>query len=153
MSRIQRQTIHMLTAKLWAMRSTCKQPNRKIGCVITTSDLKQILSIGYNGPPQGLPNDSCRNISGDCGCNHAEMNAIAKVDSTIPKKTLFVTMQPCEACAGIIAQANISNVNFCDGYRNTKGLQLLQDCGISYQWLNITDYLGVEFDGLRIPQR
>jgi len=130
--RPKREIIHMTTAILWGQRSTCKRPNRKIGAVITTSDMTQILSIGYNGPCKGLFNDSCRNTEGNCGCLHAEMNAIAKVDSTIPNKVLFITMQPCEMCASLIAQANISMVWYLDSYRNNDGLSILSQCNIRH---------------------
>ena len=130
MERPKREIIHMCTALMWGQRSTCKRPNRKIGAVITTDDMTQILSIGYNGPCKGLFNDACRNTEGNCLCLHAEMNAIAKVDSTILNKVLFVTMQPCEMCASLIAQANISMVWYLDSYRTNDGLVILNQCSI-----------------------
>jgi len=125
-----RETIYIKTAYLWAARSLCRQEGRKIGCVITTNNQRLVLSTGYNGPPKQLDNLACRGISGDCGCLHAEMNAIAMVDGTIPKKTLFVTMAPCEMCANLIAQSNISRVFYCEDYKNPKGLERLEQCGI-----------------------
>jgi len=131
-----REQIHMSTAYLWGQRSTCKRPNRKIGAVITTEDMTQVLAIGYNGVSKKLPNDACRNIPGDCLCLHAEMNAIAKVDSTILNKVIFITMSPCEMCASLIAQANINKVWYLYDYRNTDGLKILSDCGILYDQIN-----------------
>ncbi len=125
-----KQMIHMATALIWAERATCKQPNRQIGCIITTPDLNRILSIGYNGPPTAMPNNSCRNIKGDCGCIHAEQNAIAMVDGTIPNKTMFITMNPCESCANLIVQSNISRVFYCHEYRNTTGIVRLNKCHV-----------------------
>ena len=136
MNRPEREYIHMATAIIWGQRSTCKRPNRKIGAVITTEDMTQVLSVAYNGPAKGLPNDACRNTENSCGCLHAETNAIAKVNSTIQNKILFVTMQPCEMCASLIAQANIKKVYYLDNYRNTDGLKILSDCGIWYDQLN-----------------
>ena len=46
MERPSREEIHMKTAIMWGQRSTCKRPNRKIGCVITSEDMTRILSIG-----------------------------------------------------------------------------------------------------------
>ncbi len=132
--------IHMATALLWAQRATCKQPNRKVGAVITTADMTRVLSIGYNGPAKGLPNDACRNTSGSCGCLHAETNAIAQVDSTIPNKHLFVTLQPCEMCASLIAQANISTVWYLRPYRNTNGLKILRACQIQVHRMQLVDF-------------
>lgn len=125
-----KEQIHMLTAYLWAKRSLCKLYNRKIGCVITSEDMRLILGVGYNGNPAAMPNDSCRNITGNCGCLHAEQNAIAMADGSIPNKLLFVTMTPCESCANLIAQANIKKVHYCEEYRNNQGLTRLHECNI-----------------------
>jgi len=130
MERPTREQIHMQTASLWAHRATCKLSNRKIGCIITTKDMNRILSIGYNGSPTAMPNDSCRDVTGGCGCLHAEQNAIAMVDGIIPNKTMFITMEPCEACANLIAQSNISKVYYYDEYRNHQGITRLRACGI-----------------------
>jgi len=121
----------MATAYLWSQRALCKRPNRQVGCVITTEDMRRVLSHGYNGSPKQLPNDSCRNIPGDCSCVHAEGNAIAMVDGTIPNKIMFITMEPCESCANLIAQANITKIFYCEDYRNQKGLIRLRDCNIT----------------------
>ena len=128
--RPKREVIYMKTAYLWAARSLCRQENRKIGCIITTSDMRMTLSTGYNGPPRQLGNLACRGIGGNCGCLHAEQNAIAIVDGTLSNKILFVTMSPCESCASLIAQANISKVFYCADYRNTTGIERLKICGI-----------------------
>jgi len=141
MERPSREQIHMSTAYLWGQRSMCKRRNRKIGAVITSEDMTQILAIGYNGPAKGLSNDYCQGSEaiGVCGCLHAEMNAIAKVDSTIPNKVLFVTMSPCEMCASLIAQANIKKVWYLDDYRTTDGLRVLSDCGILYDQMDVKE--------------
>lgn len=130
-----REEIHMATAALWGERSLCKQDNRKVGCVITTSDMRKILAIGYNGPPRPMPNDSCRDMPGNCGCLHAEMNAIAALDSTIPNKVIFVTMEPCEMCASLIAQADIRAVFYAGSYKSHKGLERLALCSIQVKKL------------------
>ncbi len=125
-----KQRIHMNTAFLWAQRATCKQKNRKIGCIITDFTLDRVLAIAYNGPPTAMPNDSCRNIPGNCGCVHAEANAIARMDSTVPHKIMFITMVPCEHCANLIAQSNIAKVYYYEEYRGQEGLRRLRACGV-----------------------
>lgn len=135
-NRPSRESIYMATAYLWARRSLCKRAAPSVGCVITTSNLRSTLAHGYNGPPKKMPNNSCRNGEGSCGCSHAEANAIALVDGTIPDKILFVTREPCEFCANLIAQAGIAKVYYCDEYRNHLGLERLQACGIQiYQMI------------------
>jgi dCMP deaminase len=132
MERPSREKIHMATATMWGLRSCCKRPNRKVGCVITSSDMRRILAIGYNGPPRPMPNDSClgSKAQGYCGCIHAEVNAIAMVDSTIPNKRMFVSMSPCMDCARIILQCGISHIYFGKYYRNNEALPFLTQNGI-----------------------
>jgi len=145
MTRLSRETIHMFTAYLWGMRSTCKRPDSEIGCVITTSDMKRILSIGYNGGPKQLPNDSCRNTVGSCGCAHAEANAITMVDGTIPDKVLFVVKQPCLICATLITHANISTVYYDQPYRKQDGIELLRKCGIQTYHMDLPCSMEINF--------
>jgi dCMP deaminase len=125
-----REQIHMATAYLWAKRALCIRENRSVGCVITTEDMQQVLSIGYNGPPRQLQNNACTGKVGDCGCVHSEINAIIKVDGRLLNKIMFVTMAPCKDCAKAIAQANITKVFFAEDYRNKEGVELLRKCGI-----------------------
>jgi len=127
--RLTREQIHMTTALLWGQRSTCKR--LKVGCVITTSDMKRILSIGYNGSPTPMSNDSCKNTEGNCQCLHAEQNAIAMVDGTIPDKVAFITTYPCLSCANLLVQANITKVFYCKDYRNHIGIERLKECNIT----------------------
>lgn len=125
-TRWSREVIHMATAMMWAQRSLCKRRNSKHGAVITTGDKRLVLSIGYNGPARGLPHDSCRNIPRKCGCLHAEDNAIAFVDSTIPDKVMFLTANPCEMCAQRIIQARITVLFYHHEYPVGGGLDLLR---------------------------
>ena len=134
-----KEELHMQTAFLWAKRATCKQPNRKIGCVITNNNMDRILALSYNGPPTAMLNDSCRNIKGNCGCVHAEANAIARVDDTTDK-IMFLTMEPCEHCANLIAQANIWKVYYNTDYRNHAGVERLRNCGIIVEQLFLLEY-------------
>jgi dCMP deaminase len=149
-----RELIHMTTAIHWSYRALCSQDNRKVGAIITTSDMRSILAFGYNGPGKGLPNDHCKqwrikagdymagggsaNGGSRCPCLHAEDNAIAHVDSTIPDKTLFVTMQPCETCAHRILNANIKRVFFWKPYRLVEGVELLTRAGVQVDQLQHT---------------
>jgi len=134
--RPKRRNIYMRFALDWAGRALCKQDNRAVGCVITTEDMRVTLATGYNGPPKQLGNDACRNEKGNCGCLHAEANAIAMVDGRIPNKIMFVTMCPCETCATLIAQSNITKVFYYQDYRNKAGLERLQACGIDVIRIN-----------------
>ena len=133
-SRPTREQIHISTAFLWASRSM--DPRRKVGAVITTEDMKRILSIGYNGPAKGLPDSYIRDEPGNSGCLHAEDNAIAMVDSTIPDKIIFITDEPCEMCAQRIVNANITRVYYHHPYRAHTGLSVLDKCGVPFEQID-----------------
>lgn len=103
--------------------STCLR--LKVGCVIVPEDFSTILSIGYNGPPAGEPNNSCRGET-PCGCIHAEANALVKMRTTSRGLTLITTKSPCEHCAGLILNSGaVSKVVYVDDYRDSSGLELL----------------------------
>ncbi len=130
-SRPSRESLHMATAFLWASRS--EDPRLKVGAVVTTHDMRRVLSVGYNGLAKGRSSDEIRNTPGDSGCLHAEDNAIAMCDSTIPDKRMFVTHQPCEMCAQRIINAGFSHVYWNQFYRDQTGHSLLIDATIKTQ--------------------
>lgn len=111
------------------LRSTCKR--RQVGAVITDSEGLTILGIGYNGPARGLPNDDClAEKPGECGCIHAEANALIKSLGTLPDKVLYTTCAPCLTCARLILNAGIARVVYSAGYRTSLGIDLLRAQGI-----------------------
>jgi len=65
---------------------------------------------------------------------HAEMNAIAKVSASTESSegsTLFITHAPCIHCAKAIYQSGIKNVFYRESYRDTKGLEFLEQGKVS----------------------
>lgn len=142
----------MQTAILWAQRAMCSQPNRRCGAVITDSSMRRVLSIGYNGPAKGLPDNFCSSWCehrkslnpplppeelSRCPCLHAEDNAIALLTSDKPDKVMFVTMQPCIICAQRIVNAGVARVYYMDSYRDDAGLDILQRCGVGVERLQM----------------
>lgn len=79
--------------------STCKRA--QVGCLIVPHDFSEVLSIGINGPSRGRANNACTNVPKNCGCVHAEANALAKLTSKVPSIALC-TCAPCVRCAGVI---------------------------------------------------
>ncbi len=106
-----------------------------VGCVLTTLDL-QVISYGYNGVAKGLPNRCLRHGTeavGNCGCVHAEQNAIAKAGKPNEPKIAFITMPPCERCASLLVNAGVVLVCWSSpGHRSvTEGVQnVLEPLGI-----------------------
>lgn len=116
--------------------STCKR--RQVGCIIVTSDYYRILAIGYNGRLPGEDHDLCDATQvGGCGCFHAEMNALLKLnDSHHDNLILFTTVSPCLQCARAIEMVRrIKTVVIESNYRDTSGITELKihDVEIRYQ--------------------
>lgn len=99
----------MTTLKEKYMRQAIKQAKKAeaidevpIGCVIVYQD--QIIARGYNR----------RNIDKNT-LSHAELNAIKKAskklgDWRLEDCELYVTLEPCQMCAGAIVQSRIKKV-------------------------------------------
>ena len=69
---------------------------------------------------------------------HAEMNVISKVSASTESSdgaTLFVTHAPCIHCAKAIYQSGIKQVYYRDAYRDSRGLEFLEQGGV-----NVTKY-------------
>lgn len=116
-------------AEALASLSTCKR--LQVGCVVVPKDFSKVHSIGYNGPPAGVDNDSCNGAQGGCGCVHAEANALIKL-TDVSDALLITTRSPCPHCAGLIVNSRkISSVLWLHAYRNPEGLHTLAQAGIS----------------------
>ena len=100
-----------------------------IGCVIVHQD--QIIGRGYN-----------RRNTDKSALSHAEITAIRKAsrvigDWRLEDCTLYVTLEPCQMCAGAIVQARIPNIVM--GCRNPKAgcagsiLNVLQNPSFNHQ--------------------
>lgn len=118
-----------------ADRSTCKR--LQVGAVVTDQDLLQVLGIGYNGNASGLANTCDSDVPGECGCLHAEINALLKAPGVLPGKHLFVSSSPCVACAKAAINARVACVFFRETYRNPTGLEVLQRAGVQVKHLPV----------------
>ena len=106
-------------------------PAFKVGCCIVTQDNCQVLAIGYNGDHKGGTNERESMDPGCSGFIHAEINALIKLDYNNPKKkTMYLTLSPCRQCAKAIINGGIDRVVFRDVYRDTTGIDLLQEHNI-----------------------
>lgn len=138
-------TYFMGIAKLSAKRS--KDPSTQVGACIVSED-NRILSIGYNGTPNGFDDDI---FPWDREGNpldtkylyvvHAERNAILnykgnRKDFTNAK--IYVDLFPCNECAKEIIQSGIKEVIYlCDKYSNSDEViaskRLFDACGVIYR--------------------
>ena len=124
-------SIYMELAEKLALRSHCTRA--QVGAVLTKDT--RIISIGYNGPPQGTHNcdvdfheeGGCpRDSKGSCSLAlHAEQNAIlyaSKNGASIEGSTIYVTLSPCISCARIIYSMKIKRVIYLNSYAAYKGI-------------------------------
>ena len=117
--------VYMHFAESISQRSTCKR--LRVGTVITTTDFRKVLAVGYNGNASGLPDRCDRDEPGNCGCLHSEENAVINCDSPRGiEKFVFVTHLPCAACAKrLINLGNVRKVYYARDYRLRDSLELL----------------------------
>ena len=122
--------VYMDFAEIISKRSTCKRLN--VGTVITTTDFRKVLAIGYNGNATGLDNTCDSDEPGNCGCLHSEENAVINCDA--PRETpkfLFCTHLPCKMCAKrIINLGNVKKVIYKTDYRKKDSIELFNKVGI-----------------------
>ncbi len=138
----------MSIAKLSAMRS--KDPNTQVGACIVGDD-NRILSIGYNGAPNGF--EDSKFPWGREGeyletkypyVVHAERNAILNYRGSrkdMEGARIYVDLFPCNECAKEIIQSGIKEVVYLsDKYADTDGIKaskrLFDECGITYRQLD-----------------
>jgi len=137
----------MAVAKLSAMRS--KDPSTQVGACIVSKD-NRILSIGYNGAPNGFDDDNfpwdrvgeAINTKYFYVC-HAEMNAIMNYRGNkrdLEDARIYVDLFPCNECAKLIIQAGIKEVIYLsdkyadqDAFKASK--KLFDSCGVTYKYL------------------
>lgn len=135
MSRPSFQEIYMKLAVTISERSTCNRLH--VGTVITSTDFRKVLAVGYNGNATGLPNCCDQDIPGNCGCLHSEENAIINCDTArAVSKIAFVTHLPCVACAKrLINLGGVKTVYYLTEYRIKDSITILESVGIKVEHL------------------
>lgn len=134
----------MGVAYLSGMRS--KDPNTQVGACIVSKDNK-ILSMGYNGFPNGCSDDEFpwekegeEELSTKYPfVTHSELNAILNYrGGSLEGTKLYVTLFPCNECAKAIIQAGIKMVVYdSDKYKGTlanlASKKMFDAAGVKYQ--------------------
>ena len=153
----------MSIAQLSSMRS--KDPSTQVGACIVSGD-NRILSIGYNGAPNGFPDDTFPweregdflNTKYAYVC-HAEMNAILNYRGNrkeLEGAKIYVDLFPCNECAKLIVQSGIKEVIFLrDKFKNKQGIKeetdsvkaskaMFKQCGIEFHLLEMDKEITVK---------
>lgn len=141
----------MAVAKLSAMRS--KDPHTQVGACIVSND-NRILSIGYNGAPNGFNDEKFPwGREGNpletkyLYVVHAERNAILNYRGSrkdLENSKIYVDLFPCNECAKEIIQAGIKEVVYLsDKYEDTDetiaSKKLLDSCNVQYRKIDLKD--------------
>jgi dCMP deaminase len=90
-----------------------KDPSTKVGAIIV-DDQRRVVSMGYNGLPQGVEDTverlENRNIKYKITI-HAEKNALAFAKTDLKGMTIYTwPLMPCAACASSIIQSGIKRI-------------------------------------------
>jgi dCMP deaminase len=151
--RMTREEMYAAMAIIVSQRGTCKRA--KAGAVLIKDN--RIVSMGYNGAPEGLPHCldvGCLMEGGHCiRTVHAEANLIAfAAREGIPTKgcTIYVTFEPCLTCAKLIINAGIRRVVVL-GERgaypgSAAGVALLDQSSVILDYQHIDDILVVPYN-------
>ena len=138
-------------AQLAAKRS--KDPNTQVGACIVSND-NRILSIGYNGAPNGFNDEKFPwGREGNpletkyLYVVHAERNAILNYRGSrkdLENSKIYVDLFPCNECAKEIIQAGIKEVVYLsDKYADTDetiaSKKLLDSCNVQYRKIDLKD--------------
>ena len=141
----------MAIAKLSSKRS--KDPNTQVGACIVSND-NRILSIGYNGAPNGFNDEKFPwGREGNpletkyLYVVHAERNAILNYRGSrkdLENSKIYVDLFPCNECAKEIIQAGIKEVVYLsDKYADTDetiaSKKLLDACNVQYRKIDLKD--------------
>lgn len=121
--------------QLLAKRS--RATRAQVGCVIWDMKQRTIVSLGYNGTPEGTDNTMEHDGKTLPTVIHAEMNALRKLPWYMRRKhlVLFVTHTPCEPCARSIASSGVKQVYYLHNYGTHLGVQHLLTSGVDVKRL------------------
>jgi dCMP deaminase len=115
-------------AQVVAERGTCER--LRVGAIVASEDMSTVYSMGYNGRQRGAPNNCERpGDKGNCGCLHAEENALLKAPYG-PSLVMFVTHLPCVQCAKRICNSSVSRVYYVSDYTYQETRDILAAAGI-----------------------
>ena len=112
--------------------SWSKDPSTKVGAVIT-DDRFRVISVGYNGLPQGVEDSDERLNNRELKYKlvvHGEINALLFAGRSVRGGTLYTwPFMPCSNCAAQVVQAGIHRVvaPYSDNPRWKDGFKLSED--------------------------
>ena len=100
----------------------------QVGAALVDLRTRTVVATGFNGPPRGVEDlpERLERPGKYLWASHAEANVIAHCASLgirTEGRVLYVTHQPCAACARTIIQAGIGAVHFGRGTTSMPGVE------------------------------
>lgn len=128
---------HFMRLAIVAAYNLSKDPDTKVGAVITSPDARQ-LSIGYNGFPVGIaePPERWQRPEKYKWVIHAEINAIMNCPFDTKDCTLYCTHQSCPSCLGAIINARIRKIVYSFPYLTLSNEDLIR-------WKELSEHIEV----------
>lgn len=121
-----------------------KDPSTQVGACIASDD-NRVLSMGYNGFPNGCSDDEfpwdaegeMLEIKNTFVC-HAELNAILNAGGNVRGSTIYVTFFPCHECTKAIIQSGIKKIVYIDDRNHQKpsivaSRKMLRSAGVEFR--------------------
>lgn len=125
----------------WRNAELSNAVRAKVGaCLVTPSG---VLLTGWNGTPPGYSNVcEYQNEDGQLITKpeviHAELNCIlkaAKQGVSCVGGTMYITLSPCQQCAGMMVSCGIVRVVYSREYRDLTGVDALITQGIKVDYV------------------
>ena len=121
-----------------------KDPGTKVGACIVDFQ-KRIVSVGFNGPPQGVDDTFVDRDQKLRRTIHAEANALHFAHRNVTGCTMYITHPPCAPCAAHIIQRGIREVcfptpneEFLERWRvdMDEAMRMFMDAGVRVCWVD-----------------
>ena len=131
-----------------------------MGACIVSND-NRILSIGYNGAPNGFSDEKFPWAREGDNLNtkypyvcHAELNAILNFRGSkkdLENSKIYVDLFPCNECAKIIIQSGIKQViylsdKYKDSENNIASRRLFDECNVKYSNIELKEEKEIKID-------
>ena len=120
-----------------------KDPNTKVGACIVNPNTKRVISMGYNGMPNGCSDSDfpwTKTSDNESETKypyvvHAELNAILNAKTSVDGCYMYVTLSPCPECTKAIIQSGIKKIIYKNEYKkdsemNKAAKKMIQYTGI-----------------------
>jgi deoxycytidylate deaminase len=119
-----------------AAKNLSKDPDTKVGACVVSPDMRQ-FSLGYNGFPVGVEETSERWQRPEkyLWVVHAEVNAVINAPFDTKGCSIYVTIQPCHICLGILKNAGIERIIYNIPYERRCNIDICKELEAKFKYV------------------